>query len=913
MTDALRPTVAASPLLETKLYVPRWRSGLVSRPILIERLDQALQRKLTLVCAPAGFGKTTLLAEWIAATPVSERSVAWVSLDEGDNDPTLFWGYFISALQTLPFGVGGKSLSLLQSAQPPPIEALLGTLINEVASISHDFVVVLDDYHLIDTQPVHHGTAFLLEHMPPQMHLVIAGRSDPPLPLSRLRGGGELAELRASDLRFSADEATAFLNQVMGLKLSVQEVAALEARTEGWIAGLQLAALSMQGRDDIAGFIRAFTGDDRYIVDYLMEEVLQRQPEPVRRFLLQTSVLDRLSGPLCDAVTGEEGGKGILDALERGNVFLIPLDDKRSWYRYHHLFADVLSAHSMAELPDQLPIRHVRASEWYEDNGLPGDAVRHALAAKDWARAAGIIEMEGPRMLRSRQVATFLRWLNALPDEVIRSRPVLSGGYAWASLLSGQFDAVEPRLRDAERWLDPTSASSSEMAVVNQEWFRSLPGSIATARAFQAQARGDLPAILKYARSALDLLPEDNHGLRSIASAVVAVAFWKSGDLEAAGRACAQALADVRMSGDTTSEIAISNVYAQVTVAQGRLHEAMNTYEHSLRLATRQEGLVLRGTAASHVGMSEIRLEHNDLEAATQHLLTSQELGEQATLLETKHRWCVAMARVKKAQGDLAGALGMLDEAEDLYSAVPILGVRPVAAMKVQLWIAQGRLTEAVGWARQRAQSGDGNQGYLHEYESITVARVLVAQYRSDRTGDSFDKAVRLLDRLLKAAEEEDRTGSVIEILVQQALAHEAKGETARALVPLERALVLAEPEGFVRIFVDEGEPMHDLLRRVPAGRASAYIVLLLLAFDNPEQGASNPVQAAATDLAEPLTTRELEVLRLIAAGMRNQEIADHLFISVSTVKRHIANAYGKLGVGHRTEAVARAADMNLL
>ena len=393
MVDSPRQTTAANPLLETKLYVPKWRPGLVSRPRLVERLEQGADRKLTLVSAPAGSGKTTLLAEWLAATPAGERLAAWVSLDQSDNDPMLFWAYFITALQTVRSGVGGNALSLLHSPQPPPVESVLTTLINEINTIQRDFALILDDYHVVDAQPIHNAITFLLDHLPPRMHLVIASRSDPPLPLARLRARGEVTELRAADLRFTPDEAAAFLNEVMGLNLSAADVAALETRTEGWIAGLQLAALSMQGREDIPGFIRAFSGDDRYIGDYLVEEVLQRQPERVRSFLLQTSILDRLSGPLCDAVTGGGDSKVLLEALERRNLFVVPLDDKRHWYRYHHLFAEVLHAYSMEKHPGEVPTLHRRASEWYAQNGPPSDAIRHALAAGDFERAAGLAEL----------------------------------------------------------------------------------------------------------------------------------------------------------------------------------------------------------------------------------------------------------------------------------------------------------------------------------------------------------------------------------------------------------------------------------------------------------------------------------------------------------------------------------------
>ena len=549
------------------------------RARLIERLKQGTEGKLTLVSAPAGFGKTTVLAEWVAATRASERPAAWVSLDQSDNDPALFWAYFITALQTVHSGLGESALSLLRSPQPPPIEALLGILLNEITTISHEpptdsghgFVLVLDDYHVIDAQPVHSGIAFLLDHLPPQMHLIIASRSDPPLPLARLRGRGELAELRAADLRFTPDEAAAFLNDVMSLDLTAGDVATLETRTEGWIAGFQLAALSMHGREDVPEFITAFAGDDRYIVDYLVEEVLQRQPERVRSFLLQTSILDRLSGPLCDAVTGQEDGKGMLEALERGNLFLVPLDDKRHWYRYHHLFADVLQAHSMEEQPDRVPILHRRAGEWYEHNGLPADAVRHAIAGEDFERAAGLVELAAQAMLGSSREPTLLEWLKALPDELVRARPVLSVYYAFASLSGVGSEVAEARLRDAERWLDATAdtserreAPSGEMVVVDEEGFRSLPGSIAIARAYSAGALDDVPGMVTYARRALDLLPEGDYLWRGAAAWFLGIASWTSGDLEAAHRFVADGMASIQMASNVRFTIMGTYVLAYI-------------------------------------------------------------------------------------------------------------------------------------------------------------------------------------------------------------------------------------------------------------------------------------------------------------------------------------------------------------
>src|SRR5918993_1632736 len=439
----------STPILATKLYVPPPRPRVVLRPRLIEHLNESLHRKLTLISAPAGFGKTTLVSEWVAGC---ERPAAWLSLDEGDNDPTRFLSYLVAALQTIAPNIGEGVLGALRSPQPPPTRSTLTNLLNEIAAVEDDFVLVLDDYHVVDARAVDDTLAFLLDHLPPRMHLIIATREDPQLPLARLRARGQLTEVRAADLRFTPSEAAEFLKGVMGLNLSEEDVAALETRTEGWIAGLQLAALSMRGREDVPGFIRAFAGDNRYIVDYLVEEVLQRQPERTRSFLLQTSILERLSGPLCDAVTGQERSNALLEALERGNLFVVPLDDRRHWFRYHHLFADVLRARLMEEQPDRAPTLHRRASEGYERNGSPTDAIRHALAAEDFERAAGLVELAALEMLGSSQ-ETLYRWLMALPDEVVRARPVLSVYYAFALLGRGGFEAFDAHLRDAERWL----------------------------------------------------------------------------------------------------------------------------------------------------------------------------------------------------------------------------------------------------------------------------------------------------------------------------------------------------------------------------------------------------------------------------------------------------------------------------
>ncbi|MCJ7703084.1 MAG: tetratricopeptide repeat protein [Anaerolineales bacterium] len=808
-------------LLTTKLYIPPTRPKLVARPRLIKQLNEGLHRKLTLISAPAGFGKTTLVTEWLDNVRLDAKNkVAWLSLDEGDNDLARFLTYFIAALnraEGIEATTGEGALSMLQSPQPPPTESVLTPIINEIATIPDRIIFILDDYHVIESSQVDDVLAFLLENLPPQMHLVIATREDPHIPLSRLRSQDQLTDLRVADLRFTSSEAAEFLNLVMGLNLSPEDIAALGARTEGWIAGLQLAAISLQGQETPTNFIKSFTGSHRLVLDYLIEEVLEQQPENVQTFLLQTVIVERLNGSLCDALTGQEDGQATLETLERANLFIIPLDGERQWYRYHHLFADLLRQRLRQTQSKKLSILHSRASEWYEQNGFADEAIEHALQGEDLERAAGLIELAWPAMDESFQLATWLGWGKTLPDELIRARPVLCVGYAWALLNAGEFEAADARLLDAERWLEPTADMSermdeppTKMVVVDEEQFRSLPVSLASARAYHAQALGDVPGTVKYARRALDLIPEGDYFARGRAAVLLGLAQWASGDLDAAHRSFADAMASFQMVGNILFAISFTFILADIRMAQGRLHEAISTYEQSLHLAREQGDPALQGTADLYMGLSELHCEQGDLETARQHLLRSEELGEIGEVY--LYRWCLAQARLKKAQGDLDGALDQLDEAERYYLRGPIPVVRPVTALKTRVWVRQGRLAEALGWARERGLSVDNELSYLREFEHITLARVHIAQYMYDRVDSSINEAIGLLERLLDAAEEGGRTGSVIEILVLQALAQEAQGDISPALVSLERALVLAEPEGYVHIFVDEGPPMAHLL-----------------------------------------------------------------------------------------------------
>jgi LuxR family maltose regulon positive regulatory protein len=867
------------------------------------------------VSAPAGFGKTTLLTEWLAAARTDGTLVAWLSLDPQDDDPTTFWTYLVSALRTALPEVGAGALALLQSPQSST-DAVLATLLNELQTVQGDLVLVLDDFHVIDARDVHDGVAFLLEHLPPQIHLVIATRVDPPLPLARLRARGELVEVRAADLRFAPDEATAYLGDVMGLTLTADEVATLEGRTEGWIAALQLAALSMQGRDDVAGFIAGFAGDDRFVVDYLVEEVLQRQPEQVRSFLLQTSVLRRLTGPLCDAVTGRDGGKAMLEALERGNLFLVPLDDRRRWYRYHHLFGDVLRARLLDEEPDHVHALHVRASDWFERNGDESAAIDHALAAEDFERAAALVERAIPAMSRARQEATLRRWFEALPDELFGVRPVLAIGYVGALMSTGEVRGVEPRLRDAERWVQPSNdggrkggASPGEMVVVDADAFRRLPAEIAMYRAGLALVAGDVAGTLTHAQRALELAGPDDHLGRGAAASLIGLAHWRTGDLEAAHHWYSDGMTTLGRAGRRSDVVGGAITLADLRIAQGRLRDAMSYYEQGLRVASEDPAGVLRGAADMHVGMAELFRERNDLDAARRHLSISHELGDAAGLPQNPYRRRVGMARLRQIEGDAAGALDLLAQAERVHTTDYSPEVRPIHAIRARMWATLGRLDEALAWVRERGLSADDDLDYLREYEHMTLARTLLARYAAEGAQGSLTDAVRLLHRLLQAAEDGGRGGSVLEILVLQALALQAQGDVPAAVASLRRALALAEPEGFVRVFVDEGVPMATLLRAMTAqGGASAHMHRLLDALGVPEE-------AARVDqgLIDPLSPRELDVLRLLGTHLDGPDIARQLFVSLNTVRTHTKNIYAKLGVNNRRSAVLRGEELDLM
>jgi LuxR family maltose regulon positive regulatory protein len=692
----------------------------------------------------------------------------------------------------------------------------------------------------------------------------------------------------------------------MGLALAASDVSALEGRTEGWIAALQLAALSMQGRDDVADFIAAFTGDDRYIVDYLVEEVLERQDAHVRSFLLRTAVLDRLTGPLCDAVTGEDGGTAMLVTLDRSNLFLVPLDDRRRWYRYHQLFADLLQTRLLDEQPDLVPALHLRASAWYEQRGDRSEAIRHALAAEDFERAADLIELELPALSRERQEATMRRWLDAIPRDVFRDRPVLAIGWVSSRLVSGDLEGVEVRLGEAEERL---ARPDEGMVVVDEEAFRRIPAAIAMYRIALARGSGDVDATITHARRMLDVLGEDEHLGRGAAEGFLGLAYWSRGELETAHRFWTDAVASLERAGHLSDVVGGSIALADIRIAQGRLGDAMRHYERGLALATRTPGPPLRGVADMHVGISELLRERNDLDGATQHLTASSELGEPAGLAQNPYRWCVAMARLHETDRGFEAAYDLLGDAERLYTSDFFPEVRPIAALKARVRIRQGRLDDAAAWAHEHGVTVDDDLNYLREFDHITLARLLIARSSGAARDESLSEALAYLDRLLDDARRGERGHAVIEILALQAIAHRTAGDMGGALASLSRALELAEPEGYVRLFADEGPAMSVLLdAAITHEMAPDYARRLRDAIDAPAGRTTGN-----RGLVEPLSERELDVLRLLATDLDGPEIARELVVSLHTIRSHTKAIYAKLGVNNRRAAVRRAAELDLL
>ena len=899
-------------LLATKLYVPPTAQPQVLRPRLIAALSQALTRRLTLVSAPAGYGKTTLVSHWLHSTGIPS---AWLSLDEEDNDPVRFIQYLITALGQIIPDLQIDLPSMLHGVQPAVSATLMSVLINEIAERATPLVLVLDDFHVIHAQAILDMLSFLLERLPPQAHLVIISRTDPPIPLARLRAQDQLVDIRLSQLRFTLDEIAAFLNEVMGLDLSSADIASLERRTEGWIAGLQLAALSMKGSHDVRGFVSAFTGSHHYIMDYLVEEVLKLQPETVRSFLLHTSVLERMCAPLCDAVladrdtvdnSGDESqlstldSQAILEYLERANLFIIPLDNERRWYRYHHLFADMLSRRLEYLLPQQVSELHARASRWYEQNEIIPPAIQHTLLAGDQNRATRLIEQNGCQLIMSGEVVTLLKWIEAV-ESYAPAHPWLAIQKAWALSLTDHPEQVEPTLQAAEGVIS-TLEPTIEVKI--------MLGTIAAARAFSANKRGETHTAADFAKQALEYLPEDNPfscSIRSVATAILGDASQMDGNLEQAGLAYAEALRIGQVSGNVHTVIMASIDLADVLMKQGELHQAARIFSETLQMATHPDGG--RSPLADRIfaGLSSLYYEWNRLETAGQYAYDCIELCRQWGNFDLLAEAYTILARLEQAQCRPDEAQRAMRLAGQLEAERRLTSRRSrwIQSALARLWISQGDLERASQHLQATGVSiegisDDAEAGFLPEHEYLTLLRMRLVR-------GEYDAALALSGCLLQKAESAKRMGKVIEILVLRALAFQGKRDSLKALEVLERAVSLAQPQGYLRTFLDEGEPVARLLKASRLkfeGLPRQYVEELLIVFSGQKPDGAG-LQAGT--LIEPLTQRELEVLKLIEAGCSNQEVAARLVISITTVKRHISNIYAKLDVTSRTQAISRA------
>ena len=904
-------------LLATKLHVPRPQPGFVPRPRLVQALGEGLARGRVLVCAPAGFGKTSLLAELARS---GGRPVAWLGLDAGDNDPARFWRYVVAALDRAQPGIAGRLGPLLGSPTPRSFEGLVTALINELAASPgrDEMLLVLDDYHLVEAGLVHESVSFLMENLPPGLLLVVSGRVDPPLPLARLRARGQLAELRAGELRFTTEEAAELLGAAAGPVLPDTAVVALTARTEGWAAGLRLAALSLRGRTDVAGFVAAFSGSHRFVLDYLADEVLDGQPGPVRSFLLETSVLERLSGELCDAVTGRSGSQAMLHHIERAGLFLVPLDEVRGWWRYHHLFADLLRSRLEQEQPGRAQELHRAAAAWSDEHDLGDDAVRHALAAGDAAWAARLVERYVGALLRRSEGATLRRWLSTLPAEVLRARPRLCLAQGFNAVVSGQVEAIEPLLDDAERAFAATGSQPPEPPVGPAGGvLANVPAGIAFLRAELARLRGDAAHAVDWDRQARAQLGESDYFLRTLVRANLAGADWLSGQLGQAECGLAEALAERRAAGEGYLATRVCHDLGQVQRAQGNLDAALATYRQALDTAGEVSSQPPH-LGMAHVGLAEVLYERDELAPALDHATRGVALCRQLAFTPPLASGLAILARIRQAQGDAAAAMAAMGEAGRVELSPQVVALlNPVPAQRAQLLLAQGDVTAASQWAEAAGLSPEDELDYPREPAYLLLARVLLAR---DRPGP----ALTLLQRLLAIAASQGRIGNVIEIQALLALALAARGDHAGANGALAEAVTLACPQGYVRVFADEGARMRALLTRLSAARKDQrapardidfdYLAGLLRACG--QAGAAPPSRRAAAALpgmAEPLTEREVEVLRLLAAGRSNQRIAYELVVALDTVKKHVTHVLGKLGAANRTEAVARARQLGLI
>jgi len=906
----------STPLLVTKLFIPTTRPELVLRSRLSVRLDESLNQKLTLISAPAGFGKTTLVAEWVNSfrkEKINESQedlrIAWLSLDKRDNDLTRFLTYFITALNQTngrETTLGNGALNMLQSPQPPPTEATLTSLINEIATVPDRIFFILDDYHLIDSQAIHEALTFLLENLPPTMHLIIVTREDPLLQLSRLRARGQLVEVRATDLRFTPAEAAEFLNQAMGLALSEKDIAALETRTEGWIVGLQLAAISMQGHADVSTFVKSFTGSHRLVLDYLIEEVLGQQPENIQNFLLQTSILDRFTGSLCDALTGGDNGQQVLETLERANLFIIPLDEERRWYRYHHLFVDLLRQRLGASQPDLIHELHARAVEWYEAQDYLPEAIQHAFEGDDIPMAGRLIEKGALAALQKSDLKFILNWVARLPENALKNHPWLFTYHSWALLLTGQVEAVNPRLEDTEWLLESFSDDDAK----KQE----MVGYVAGLKAIQSLWQRDFRNGLNFANQAIENLPESNW-IRGYCAIVLGSSYWGSGDLSRAKDAYKESYLVGQASGSMMLAVSGGCNFAHAIELEGYLQEALELFQDLFELAE-QDGKVLPVAGYIHVEIARLFHELNQLDRASQHLIDGIQLCKQLADGRAETIGYGLLVRVQLAQGNIAEAVNTVQKAKDANPSPDTpFDLRGGEYPEVWLWLKENNFKNLDAWLKENRVKVD--EGSFFQRISFAMhARILIALGREHSNGMYINDALELLNRLLELIENNGWGKKVVEILALQALAYEVDGKTHQAISTLERALTMAEPNGFIRTFVDEGPPMARLLYEALSHEiAPDYVQRLLKAFPVEETEKTDTLQLHGPDseLIEPLSEREIEVLQFIAQGLSNREVGERLYLTLNTVKAHSRTIYSKLGVNNRTQAVAKARALGII
>jgi LuxR family maltose regulon positive regulatory protein len=906
-------------LLFTKLYVPQPRTGIVPRPRLIEQINNGSKSKLTLISAPAGYGKTTLASEWIQQTDIP---VAWLSLDENDNDLARFLIYFVTALRQVEENIGGDVLAALDAPQLPQPEMLLTLLINDISTSGNQVSLVLDDCHLIINQEIYDALDYLITHQPPELHLVIIGRVDPLISLSRLRVGGQLTEIRSSDLRFTKKETTAFLNGLMNLDLSMEDIVSLDERTEGWVAGLQLAALSLLGHEDKHEFIEKFSGIHHFLIDYLVEEVLALQPSEIRNFLCRSSILDRLNSDLCDATLGISFSKRILQRLEDTNLFLIPLDDERNWYRYHHLFADFLSMCLHDEHCDQIPELHLRAADWFEQKGLVAEAISHFIAAEDYANAARVIESNAKGTLERSELAKLMKWVAALPEEYVHQRPRLWIYHTWALRLSGsKFNVVESQIGEITKALNEESTTHSqlkfgELYAQPKDEIRNLKAHLYGLRAFQGVYSENFPQVFKMVEKSKSYQPDEKFVWSSLNFAL-GWAYRFSGNLDSAFQAFVEASEISKESGNIYMAVSTFCRAAYGQVLMGKLHQAEQSFLEALEIASIEGSRQYPVAGYAYVYLSGIYHEWNDLKAARRYALEGIQLCKRVGYIMDQVVGLVYLSRIYLADGDLSTAQDVCQDAKELSQLmVDYVYVRRwVEDCQVRLWMAQGNYDALLTWVRTSDLRIEDVPDFKREIDHIILARALVALGIQYPARSYLDDALILTSNLYQLAETAKWNGKTIEILVLQALALHANGDIHEALDALETALLLAEPEGFIRTFVDQGQPMAELLQLVtPKEISPSYSRRLLRILESERQiQKKEKKDVLVSTLVEPLSKRELEVLKMLASDLSGPEIARELSVALSTVRYHTNNIYGKLSVHNRRQAVLRAHELDLL